>query len=292
MASNRTGSVEELITCSICRKYFDDPRLLPCSHIYCRKCIEQIASDNEDQFECPLHDGTLVTKNNINTLPASQIMLELIQLYDSVQSSKQCTNCDSALAEYALAEVDKDIDSNIKMVKKTMSLLRQMIDDRENTIVQEIIDIETKQKKEIENCKTPLRNQLQFLSLRKATLDMLLITKDHTKLLKAKKEFDDYLKKTNETLQSLQIPTRVIYHSQGLNQLQQLKEEILQHGQYVKYNNPELEKLIKDIGTNQALDLGNKQLICHDMTIVADVLRKTTVRKTIFLRQKRSAGWC
>ncbi|CAF4067638.1 unnamed protein product [Adineta steineri] len=81
MASNYTSSVEELITCPICHKYFDDPRLLPCSHNYCRKCMEQIASDNEDQFECLVHDGTSVTKNNINVLPTNQIMVELIQLY-------------------------------------------------------------------------------------------------------------------------------------------------------------------------------------------------------------------
>ncbi|CAF4180745.1 unnamed protein product [Adineta steineri] len=176
------------------------------------------------------------------------------------------------------------------MVKETMSLLRQMIDDREKTIVQEIINVETKQRKQIENCKIPLGNQLQFLNLRKAILDMHLIIKDHTTLLKAKEEFDDYLKKTNETLESLQIPTRIIYHSQGLKQLQQLKEEILVHGQYVEYNNPELQKLMMDNGTNEKLDLENKQLIDHDMTIVADVLRKTKVRKTIFLQQKRTGA--
>ncbi|CAF1499232.1 unnamed protein product [Adineta steineri] len=394
MASNCISSVKELITCSICHKCFDDPRILPCSHIYCRKCMEQIASANEDQFECPAHDGTLVTKNNVNTLPVHQIMLKLIQLYDSMQSLKQCTNCDYAIAKYACnrcenerfcskcyqgvhmlrimqkhqqipihdrssittscethpdekfrfwcrkcnaviclhcilfqhkdhdyvlmkevaeeteikihnelksiqksldsrinrvhvltTEVDNDMDSNIKMVKETMSSLRHMIDDREKTMIQEIIDIETKQKKQIENCKTPLGNQLQCLNLRKAMLDMLLITKDHTKLLKAKEEFDNYLEKTNETLQSLQIPTRIIYHSQGLNQLQQFQEEILQHGQYVERNNPELEKLMKDTGTSDTLYVQNKHLSYQDMKVVADVLRKTPALTHLYLIQ-------
>jgi hypothetical protein len=43
--------------CPICLKLFDDPRWMPCKHIYCFKCIPQLHRrdlDNKDQivFEC------------------------------------------------------------------------------------------------------------------------------------------------------------------------------------------------------------------------------------------------
>ncbi|XP_013923412.1 PREDICTED: tripartite motif-containing protein 59 [Thamnophis sirtalis] len=33
---------EEELTCSICYSIFDDPRVLPCSHTFCRNCLESI----------------------------------------------------------------------------------------------------------------------------------------------------------------------------------------------------------------------------------------------------------
>jgi hypothetical protein len=81
MASGNENSIAQLITCVICRDLFDDPRLLPCSHTYCRKCIEQMASANNDQFECPLRDGFAISKNEIIALPFNRIARDLLELY-------------------------------------------------------------------------------------------------------------------------------------------------------------------------------------------------------------------
>jgi hypothetical protein len=65
MESNNKVTVEALITCSFCKELFDDPRLVPCSHTYCRECIEKIASENGEQFECSLHDQCKVLKKTL-----------------------------------------------------------------------------------------------------------------------------------------------------------------------------------------------------------------------------------
>ena len=81
MASSNTDSIEQLITCVICHEPFEDPRLLPCSHTYCRRCIEQMASANKNQFQCPLRDGLTIPKNEIGSLPLNRTVRDLVELY-------------------------------------------------------------------------------------------------------------------------------------------------------------------------------------------------------------------
>jgi tripartite motif-containing protein 59 len=81
MASSNKVTVKDLITCAICHEPFDDPRLVPCSHTYCRKCIEEMASVNKDQFECPLRDGCKILKKDIGLLPLNRAICDLVELY-------------------------------------------------------------------------------------------------------------------------------------------------------------------------------------------------------------------
>jgi hypothetical protein len=184
--------------------------------------------------------------------------------------------------EAFITAIDTDSKSSRKKVTETMASMRQIIDAHEKTMLQHISTIEMKQKKLMEGYKTPLKNELKSLSMKNAKLKILLSSQDHTKLLQVKQEFDAYVNKTNETLQTLEMPTRTYYHLQGLDQLQELKEKILQCEQYVKYINPRLEKKIADNKRNQTLSLEENGLTDFDMKIVADTLRNNAVRKMYF----------
>ena len=81
MASSNDNSIEQLITCVICHDLFDDTRSLLCSHTYCRKCIEHMASANKDRFECPLRDGFAISKKEIDALPLNRIARDLVESY-------------------------------------------------------------------------------------------------------------------------------------------------------------------------------------------------------------------
>jgi hypothetical protein len=73
-------TAEDLITCSICQEIFVDPRLLQCSHTYCYKCMEKIASANKDQFECPFRDGFTISKEEISSLPLNRTVRDMVEL--------------------------------------------------------------------------------------------------------------------------------------------------------------------------------------------------------------------
>ncbi len=81
MASSNTDSIEEVITCVICLKYFTDPRILSCSHTYCLQCIKQVASANNGSFECPMRDGIKIENNHIDSLPLNRVARDVIELH-------------------------------------------------------------------------------------------------------------------------------------------------------------------------------------------------------------------
>ncbi len=94
MASNNKETIESLLTCIICHDSFDDPRLMPCSHTYCYKCIKEMASADNDQIECPRRDGCKILTKDIDSLPLDQDILDFIELYCkySVLSQEKISN--------------------------------------------------------------------------------------------------------------------------------------------------------------------------------------------------------
>ena len=81
MASNNTVAIEDPITCAICLQYFEDPRIIPCSHTYCFKCIKEIASAKNGEFQCPMQDGTTISDNLIDSLPLNRVARDIIELH-------------------------------------------------------------------------------------------------------------------------------------------------------------------------------------------------------------------
>ncbi len=81
MASTFTALVENVITCPVCLKHFDQPRILKeCSHTFCFQCIQQMASKNNGRFECPKQDGITIEPNAINTLLVNEALRKLVEL--------------------------------------------------------------------------------------------------------------------------------------------------------------------------------------------------------------------
>ena len=49
------------LKCSICLEFFSDPRVLPCLHTYCLKCLQGLVSDRKSDLSCPHVDGYQIT---------------------------------------------------------------------------------------------------------------------------------------------------------------------------------------------------------------------------------------
>ena len=48
-----TAAISVSLKCSICLELFSDPRILPCLHTYCLKCLQGLVSDQKSDLSCP-----------------------------------------------------------------------------------------------------------------------------------------------------------------------------------------------------------------------------------------------
>ena len=49
------GQLEKEITCAVCQEHYTEPKILPCLHYYCKKCILKLAlrTGSKQHFSCP-----------------------------------------------------------------------------------------------------------------------------------------------------------------------------------------------------------------------------------------------
>jgi hypothetical protein len=165
-------------------------------------------------------------------------------------------------------EIDYVTVSSLKKLNEGVESLRQIIDNHEKAMIQQIEENSTKERKRIEEYEKRLQSEQKNVNIQTALFETLKLTKNNTKLLQLKQELTDYVHKTFEDLIALETPTATGYSIEGLEKLEELKENILQYGHAVEfppYSNTELMESIVQSLNNQA------------MKIVTDMLRNNLV---------------
>ena len=121
MTTTILQQVKSILVCTICNNIVDNPRTLPCSHTFCRRCIEQkLSKTNPPLFQCPSCNRFSASFKDIDALPVDPIDTQLIQLYsqsfslslslslssictwtsssiDSIQQLTPCSNCEKTV---------------------------------------------------------------------------------------------------------------------------------------------------------------------------------------------------
>ena len=76
MAASSSQDRRENLTCAICRDIFDHPKLLPCSHTFCLKCLVGLTSSNAQSLSCPIcRELTLVPPGGVSALKNNTCIL-------------------------------------------------------------------------------------------------------------------------------------------------------------------------------------------------------------------------
>ncbi|XP_062900967.1 tripartite motif-containing protein 59 [Mobula hypostoma] len=92
---------EEDLTCSICYSIFEDPRVLPCSHTFCRSCLENIIRESRNlppwraqiPLKCPTCRSTVdLPPVGTGSLPINFSLVGIIDKYQKEEQSKT-PNC-------------------------------------------------------------------------------------------------------------------------------------------------------------------------------------------------------
>ncbi|XP_067898272.1 tripartite motif-containing protein 59 [Heterodontus francisci] len=92
---------EEDLTCSVCYSIFEDPRVLPCSHTFCRTCLENIIQESGNfsiwrplriPLKCPTCRSIVdLPPVGISSLPINFSLMGIIEKYQKEEHPKTPT---------------------------------------------------------------------------------------------------------------------------------------------------------------------------------------------------------
>ncbi|XP_071501171.1 E3 ubiquitin-protein ligase TRIM56-like [Diadema antillarum] len=96
MATSVKNLVAQTLQCPICLNVFVDPRLLSCSHTYCKDCLKQLSNSGSQskgrKITCPVcRKITKVPNSNVNLLQCNYPIKSLIE--DVKNQTQACTVC-------------------------------------------------------------------------------------------------------------------------------------------------------------------------------------------------------
>ena len=113
-----TVVMDNELTCCVCLELFTSPHMLPCSHNYCKKCIEDLVhhsnlgnqQDGEHRrgrgkqltwLSCPKcrRDVYLDHRRGVESLPANRVLENIVKVYESSLADGDYETLQCPLAE-------------------------------------------------------------------------------------------------------------------------------------------------------------------------------------------------
>ena len=88
-----------IIECPICTEVFSDPRVLPCVHTFCLKCIRKYIGEKENQQKelvCPLcRTKFTLPSNRVGDLPKNFFVNDFLQMKESWTGESKASPCEA-----------------------------------------------------------------------------------------------------------------------------------------------------------------------------------------------------
>ena len=85
--SRSVTEIQNLLVCDVCKKTINEPKILPCSHSFCKACLENLTTQDEEnvdgkgnKLDCPTCTSTVTLKANENVagLPDNEFIVKLL----------------------------------------------------------------------------------------------------------------------------------------------------------------------------------------------------------------------
>ncbi|XP_076434710.1 E3 ubiquitin-protein ligase TRIM56-like isoform X2 [Babylonia areolata] len=109
------------LECPVCHDDFQDPKILPCTHLVCRKCIVSWVSKEGSQGGCPLCRAAILSSTPasdaelaavVDALPTDLAIASVVENQKVLNSPHVCAVCDGKVAASAYC-----LQCNIKLCK-------------------------------------------------------------------------------------------------------------------------------------------------------------------------------
>ena len=95
--SSKVAKLESQFTCAICLDRYNDPRMLPCAHHYCKDCIDRLPVELENErhvVKCPVcRKPTLLEDEGASALPIAFYIKNMMEIHsDELQKADAKTD--------------------------------------------------------------------------------------------------------------------------------------------------------------------------------------------------------
>jgi len=101
--------VDDMMECSICTEIFTDPRVLPCIHTFCLKCLVNYGNNKQpgDLMPCPLCRKEFAIPDNGLQSTQKNFMMEKLVCTRMGSASKEVQGipCDACSSDYARVDI-------------------------------------------------------------------------------------------------------------------------------------------------------------------------------------------
>ena len=90
--------LDDITECPICTEVYTDPRVLPCVHTYCLKCIETWSKDKQpgDKLACPLcRKEFSLPSNGCGDLPKNFFVANFLQMKELSSVESKTSPCEA-----------------------------------------------------------------------------------------------------------------------------------------------------------------------------------------------------
>ena len=118
--------LDEITECSICTEVYTDPRVLPCVHTYCLKCIREWSRDKQsgDKLACPLcRKEFTLSSNGVDDLPKNFFVTNLLQMKELSSGEGKTGPCEACRGDEE-SEVGPQNVSAVYCIECQMKLCR------------------------------------------------------------------------------------------------------------------------------------------------------------------------
>ena len=134
--------LEKEITCPVCHDHFQEPKILPCLHYYCKGCIRALAlrAGNDKPFPCPeCRNDTVLPQNDPDRLPTAFFVNRMTELHAKMEKAHgkveaMCEQCSESKAVAFCRQCTEFIcDGCVKIHKKL-----KVLSDHKVTTLEEL----------------------------------------------------------------------------------------------------------------------------------------------------------
>ena len=147
--------LKQEVTCPICHDFFQEPKILPCLHYYCKECVKTLAQrvlENEP-FSCPECRTEIVLPNGSpDNLPTAFFINRMKEVYDNFlkvlkKVEAKCEMCFRGIASafcrhctyFICAECVKSHERMRVFAEHKVSTLDELNDGGQENIVAKLI---------------------------------------------------------------------------------------------------------------------------------------------------------